>query len=364
MPTDSTAPLDAPTAPGAPAPRTANGRRSFASDNNAGVHPAVLQAIAEANVGHVRGYGDDPHTTAALAAFRAQFGARVHVYLVFNGTGANVLGLASAMYPHEAVICSEHAHLHVDECGAPERFIGGKLLTVSAPHGKITPDAVATQLRGVGDPHHVQPRVISIAQASEYGTVYTVAEVRALAAYAHAQGMYLHMDGARLANAAAALGVSLAALSGEAGVDVLSFGGTKNGMLGGEAVVIFAPALAAQFEYRRKQGMQLASKMRFIAAQFTALLSDDLWRRNAAHANAMAARLAAGIRPIPGVKITQPVDANAVFAVLPPAVIPRLREAYDFYVWNEAVSEVRLMASFDTTEEDVDGFVERLSTLL
>lgn len=335
--------------------------RSFASDNNAGAHPEVLAAIARANVGHVKAYGDDPYTAAAIERFRAELGDAAEVFFVFGGTGANVTGLQTLLRSHEAIVCSEYSHIHVDECGAPEKFTGSKLLTVQPPDGKLTPELVATRVRGIGDQHHVQPRVVSITQATEYGTVYTAAEIAALAAYAHGHGMYLHVDGARIANAAAALGVPLRAFITDAGVDVLSFGGTKNGMLGGEAVIFLDPALARDARFVRKQAMQLPSKMRFVAAQFDALLADGLWLRSAAHANAMARRLADGVRRIAGVTVTQAVDANAVFAILPRECIAPLQEESFFYVWDEVRSEVRWMASFDTTGEDVDRFVAAVS---
>ena len=335
--------------------------RSFASDNNAGVHPEILAAIAAANDGHVRAYGDDPYTARAVEAFRAHFGPATEVFLVFNGTGANVLGIQALVRPFEAVICADLAHINVDECGAPERFTGCKLLGVPAPDGKLTPAAVEGRLRGIGDQHHVQPRVVSISQSSEYGTVYTPAEVRALADFAHAHGLLLHMDGARISNAAAALDRPLRAVTADAGVDVLSFGGTKNGLLGGEAVVFFDPAHAERFRFIRKQGMQLSSKMRFVAAQFEALVGTDLWLRSARHANAMARRLGDGLRRIPGVTITQPVEANAVFAILPPGSIPALQAQAYFYVWDGTRDEVRLMASFDTTADDVDRFVSAVA---
>jgi threonine aldolase len=340
---------------------SSNPVRSFASDNNAGVHPEILAAITAANDGHVRAYGDDPCTARAVEAFRAHFGPATEVFFVFNGTGANVLGIQALVRPHEAVICADLAHINVDECGAPERFTGCKLLGVPAPDGKLTPAAVEGRLRGIGDQHHVQPRVVSISQSSEYGTVYTPDEIRALADFAHAHGLLLHMDGARISNAAAALDLPLRAVTADAGVDVLSFGGTKNGLLGGEAVVLFDPAHAERFRFIRKQGMQLSSKMRFVAAQFEALVGTDLWLRSARHANAMARRLGDGLRRIPGVTVTQSVDANAVFAILPRGRIPALQAEAFFYVWDETRDEVRLMASFDTTEDDVDRFVSAVA---
>lgn len=332
--------------------------RSFASDNNAGVHPEVLAAIEAANRGHVLAYGADPFTSRAVDTFRSHLGPAVEVFFVFNGTGANVLGIQAVTRPYQAVICADLAHINVDECGAPERLSGCKLLGVPAPDGKLTPDAVAARIRGVGDQHHVQPRLVAISQSSEYGTVYTPDEIRLLADLAHDRGLLLHMDGARLANAAAALDRPLRAITADAGVDVLTFGGTKNGLLGGEAVVFLDPSHAEAFRFIRKQGMQLASKMRFVAAQFDALLGTDLWLRNARHANAMARRLALGLGAVPGVTVTQSVDANAVFAILPRAAIAPLQAVAYFHVWDEPRNEVRLMASFDTTPDDVDRFVE------
>jgi threonine aldolase len=330
-----------------------NPKRGFASDNNSGVHPRVMEALRAANRGHVVAYGDDPFTEGAVARFREHFGAEAEVFFVFGGTGANVLGLAAVTRPHEAIVCAATAHVNVDECGAPEKFTGCKLLPVKAADGKLTAALVEPLLARVGDQHHVQPRVVSVAQPTELGTVYTVEELKALAAFAHARGMLLHVDGARLANAAAHLGVSLRELTAGAGVDLLSFGGTKNGMMYGEAVVFCDPRLAPGFKFVRKQGAQLASKMRFIAAQFNALLAEDLWLSNARHANRMAQLLARELAPLAHVRLTQAVESNAVFALLPREHVPRLLEHYFFYVWDEATCEVRLMTSFDTTEEDV-----------
>lgn len=328
-----------------------NPKRGFASDNNAGIHPVILEAIARANVGHALAYGGDPWTERAVAKFREHLGSHVDVHFVFNGTGANVLGLSALLKPYHAILCSESAHINVDECGAPERFSGCKLLPVAAPGGKLTPALIEPLLSALGDQHRAQPRVVSVAQPTELGTVYTLEELKTLSEFAHARGMLLHVDGARLSNAAAHLGVSLAELT--AGVDVLSFGGTKNGMMYGEAVVFFGEEPARDFEFVRKQGTHLPSKMRFIAAQFDALLSDGVWLENARHANHMARLLARELEGVPQVKITQPVESNAVFAYLPPEHVARVREQFFFYVWDEAASEVRLMSSFDTTEEDV-----------
>jgi threonine aldolase len=330
--------------------------RGFASDNHAGALPEVLEAVARANVGHAGSYGADEWTARVEELFRREFGPEARTALVFNGTGANVVALQAVCRPFEAVVCASSAHLNVDECGAPERVAGIKLLPLDTPHGKLTPELVASRLVRFGDEHAVQPRVVSITQSSELGTVYSFEEVRALADQAHSHGLLLHVDGARLANAAVALDASLSASTTDLGVDVVSFGGTKNGLLLGEAVVFLREGIGGDVAFLRKQSMQLASKMRFIAAQFEALLTDSLWQRPAAHANAMAARLASALAGVDGVRITQPVHANAVFAVIPPEATERLQERWHFYVWDERSGEVRWMCSWDTTEEDVDAF--------
>lgn len=332
--------------------------RGFASDNNAGVHPEVLEAIARANQGHVVAYGDDPHTRSAIAKFEEHFGTGIEVFFTFNGTGANVLGLQALNRPYHAVLCSDYAHIYTDECGAPEKHTGCKLIPLAHQDGKITVEQVRHAYHGIGDQHHVQARVISITQATEMGTVYRPEEVHALADFAHEHEMFLHMDGARIANAAACLGQTLRQVTRDLGVDVLSFGGTKNGILGGEAVVFFNRAFGTDFLYLRKQGMQLASKMRFIAAQFEALLTNDLWRRSAEHANRMARVLEAEIRKIPQVRIVWKVEANGVFAQIPRHAIEKIKEQYFFYPWIEEECIVRWMCSFDTTEEDVSDFVK------
>jgi threonine aldolase len=332
--------------------------RSFASDNNAGVHPEVLEAIARANQGHVVAYGDDPYTRSAVARFEEHFGEGIDVFYTFNGTGANVLGLQALNRPYHAVLCSEHAHIYTDECGAPEKHTGCKLIPLPNPDGKITLDAVRHAYHGIGDQHHVQARVISITQSTEMGTVYQAGEIQALARFAHEHEMFLHVDGARIANAAASLGQTLRQATRDLGADVLSFGGTKNGILGGEAVVFFNRKLSTDFLYLRKQGMQLASKMRFIAVQFEALLTDDLWRRSAQHANHMARLLEAELRRIPQVKIVWKVEANGVFAQIPPPAIQKIKDRYFFYMWIEEESIVRWMCSFDTTEGDVKEFAK------
>ena len=332
--------------------------RSFASDNNAGVHPEVLEAIARANQGHVVAYGDDPYTRSAVARFEEHFGEGIDVFYTFNGTGANVLGLQALNRPYHAVLCSEHAHIYTDECGAPEKHTGCKLIPLPNPDGKITLDAVRHAYHGIGDQHHVQARVISITQSTEMGTVYQAGEIQALARFAHEHEMFLHVDGARIANAAASLGQTLRQATRDLGADVLSFGGTKNGILGGEAVVFFNRKLSTDFLYLRKQGMQLASKMRFIAVQFEALLTDDLWLRSAQHANHMARLLEAELRRIPQVKIVWKVEANGVFAQIPRHAIQKIKDRYFFYMWIEEESIVRWMCSFDTTEGDVKEFAK------
>ena len=333
-------------------------RRSFASDNNAGVHPEIVEAIRTVNEGHVVAYGDDEITARAVKLFKKHFGKDIEVFFVFGGTGANVLGLKAITQTFNAVICAETAHVNVDECGAPEKFTSCKLISLPTPDGKLRLEQLEPLVHVFGNEHHVQPRVVSISQATEMGTVYQKDELKAIAKFAHANNMLLHVDGARLANAAASLNVSLKSITSDAGVDVLSFGGTKNGMIYGEAVVFFDPKLARDFKYIRKQGMHLPSKMRFISAQFETLLSGDLWHRSAAHANRMARLLGSELEKVSPITLTQKVEANGVFAVLPKQFIPLLQKKYFFYVWNEAISEVRLMCSFDTTEADIHDFVE------
>jgi threonine aldolase len=335
-------------------------KRSFASDNNAGVHSRVMEALAAVNRGHVVAYGDDPYTARAVQKFREHFGKDTEVFFVFGGTGANVLGLKAATESHHAIICAETAHINVDECGAPEKFTGCKLLSLSTPDGKLKTSQMGPLLHGVGFEHHVQPKVISISQATEMGTVYTPRELKSLSSFAHDNGMLLHMDGARIANAAASLGVKLRTITKDSGVDILSFGGAKNGMMYGEAVVFFDKNLASDFKYIRKQGTHLPSKMRFVSAQFETLLSNDLWRQNAEHANRMAQLLSNELARIPQLRITQNVEANGVFAELPKKYIPVLQKQYFFYVWNEETSEVRFMTSFDTTESDIADFISLL----
>jgi len=335
--------------------------KGFASDNYSGAHPAVLEAMTAANAEHAVAYGADRWTARAQELLREQFGELAQSYLVFNGTGANVCILRAMCRPWHAVICAASAHVNVDEGGAPEFLVGAKLLDLPTPDGKLTPELVRSAVTRVGDEHAVQARAISISQSTELGTVYTPAEVRALADLAHAHDMYLHVDGARLANAAAALDSDLRVFTTDAGVDAVSFGGTKNGMVFGEAVVLLAPELAEGFPWIRKQSMQLASKGRFAAAQFVALLEDDLWLRSARHANAMGARLARAVSDLPGVRVTQPTQANVVFATIDPAVTPGLQAEWPFYVWDEATGEVRWMCSWDTSPEEVDAFAASIA---
>jgi threonine aldolase len=343
---------------------TVKNKRGFASDNNAGVHPEILEALVRANQGHVVAYGDDPYTESAVGKFEEIFGQDISVCFVYNGTGANVLSLQALTDSFQAVICAETAHINEDECGAPEKFTGCKLLTIATENGKITVDQIKPRLQVLGNEHHAQPKVISITQATELGTVYRPGEIETITRFAHENGLLVHLDGARVSNAAVSLGTGLREITRDLGIDVLSFGGTKNGIMFGEAVVFFNPALARDFKFIRKQGTQLASKMRFIAVQFEALLTDDLWRRNARHANSMAALLEEKVRKIPQITITQPVDANAIFAAIPERHIQTLQQEYFFYLWDEEQSIARWMTSFDTTEEDIMNFVRLLKKVL
>ena len=343
--------------------------RGFASDNYAGIHPEVLDAIAAANQGHQIAYGEDVYTARLQEVFTEHFGEQAQAFPVFNGTGANVTGLQSMLPRWGAVISASTAHINVDEGGAPERIGGFKLLTVPTEDGKLTPELVDREAWGWGDEHRAQPLVVSITQSTELGTLYTVDEIRALADHAHERGMKLHLDGARISNAAAALDVPLRAFTRDAGVDVLSFGGTKNGAMLGEAIVVLNPEASDGLIYSRKYNMQLSSKMRFVSAQLIALLEGDLWLRNARHSNAMAQRLRSEVEQgladgtIQGVEFTQPTQSNGVFATLPEGVADRLREKFRFYDWDASRNEVRWMCSFDTQESDVDAFVAELGRL-
>jgi threonine aldolase len=337
------------------------GRKSFGSDNHAGTHPDVMRSIVEANTGDVVAYGADPWTERAVGELKRLTGADGEVYLVLNGSGANVLGLGLLLGRHEAVICAETAHVNTDECGASERILGTKLLTVPSPDGKITPDLIARRLAGRGDEHFAQPGVVAVTQSTELGTCYSLAELRAIKEFCDANNLRVYLDGARLANAAAHLGCSVAEIASCA--DVLSFGGTKNGAMGVEAVVVMRSADAVNAPYLRKQHMQLSSKMRFLGAQFNALLTDGLWLRNAAHANGMASRLAAGLAEIPGVEVVYPVQADAVFARLDPDHVAALQRDWTFYLWDDSTSTVRWMTAFDTQESDVDAFLSDIAAV-
>jgi threonine aldolase len=332
-------------------------RKSFGSDNHAGVHPAILQAIVDANPGDAVAYGADERTEQVTTGLREAFGAD-EAFLVLNGSGANVLGLSLLLRRHEGVICADSAHIYTDECGAPERLIGTKLLAVPAPDGKITPEGIAAHLSGRGDDHRSQPGVVAVTQSTELGTCYTLAELRKIADFCRASDLRVYLDGARLANAAVSLDCSLGELAECA--DVLSFGGTKNGAMGAEALIVMRPGLAEDVPYLRKQQAQHTSKMRFVAAQFGALLSGDLWHANAAHANAMARRLAEGVDGVDGVDVVHPVQANAVFARLDSRHITALRQEWFFHMWDEQRSVVRWMTAFDTTEADVDAFLSAI----
>ncbi len=336
-------------------------KRGFASDNNAGVHPEVFAGLESANIGHVIGYGADPYTEKAVELFKEQLGKDTEVYFVFTGTAANVLGLNGVTRSWNSVITAFTAHIEQDECGAPEKFLGCKVLTVDTPDGKISPGMLAVHMHGFDFEHHSQPKVISITQTTEMGTLYTPGEIRLLADFAHEKGMYLHMDGARMANAAVSLNLPFRAFTTDAGVDILSFGGTKNGMMYGEAVCFLRKGISNDFKYIRKQGMQLASKMRFISAQYLAYFSNDLWRRNAAHSNSMALILAEKMKNLGTIRITQVVQSNGVFAIIPREVAEKVSRTYFFYPWNEMTSEYRLMTSWDTTMEDIDNFVALLT---
>ena len=339
-------------------------KRGFASDNNSGIHPEILNAIYTANEGHAVGYGGDKITEMAIQRFKQEFGEGIDVYFVFNGTGANVLSLSTLSQSFHSVICAETAHIQTDECGAPEKFTGSKLLPVETIKGKITPDGIRKYLHGFGFEHHSQAKIISISQVTELGTVYSLEEIKAITSLAHEYGLFVHMDGARLANAAVALDLPFRAFTVDAGIDVLSFGGTKNGMMLGEAVVFFNPALSKDTKYIRKQSMQLFSKMRFVSAQFLAYFNNELWKKNATHSNKMAKLLEQEVKEIPAIQLTQEVDANGVFAIVPPAIIPLLQEKYFFYLWDEHRSEVRWMTSFDTEEEDIINFVTLIKSLV
>ncbi len=339
-------------------------KRGFASDNNAGIHPDVLTAIQNANRGHCIAYGDDIYTQSAIIKIKEHFGEDIDVYFMFNGTGSNVMSLKMLTESYNSIICAETAHINVDECGAPEKFTGCKLLSVPTENGKLTIDKIKYHMHDFGFEHHSQPKVISIAQVTEMGTVYTQNEIKEITDYAHENRMYVHMDGARLCNAAVSLGINFREITADVGVDVLSLGLTKNGAMNAEAIIFFDKKLSEEFKYYRKQGMQLASKMRFMSVQFETLLSNDLWKENAEHANKMASILAERVKEFPQIQITQEVQANGIFAIVPSEIITRLQEEFFFYMWDEHKSEVRWMTSFDTQLEDIEKFILLLKDLL
>ena len=339
-------------------------KRGFASDNNAGIHHKVLKAMQDANIGHCIAYGDDIYTQSAIAKIKEHFGEDIDVYFTFNGTGSNVLALKMLTESYNSIICAETAHINVDECGAPGKFTGCKLLSVPTENGKLTIEKIKYHMHDFGFEHHSQPKVISIAQVTEMGTVYTQNEIKEITDYAHENGMFVHMDGARLCNAAVSLGISLREITADVGVDVLSLGLTKNGAMNAEAIIFFNQKISKNFKYYRKQGMQLASKMRFMAVQFETLLTGDLWKKNAEHANKMAKILAESVKEFSQIQITQEVEANGVFAIVPSDIIPGLQEEFFFYMWDEHKSEVRWMTSFDTQIKDIEKFVLLLRNLL
>ncbi len=334
-------------------------KKSFASDNWSGVSPEIIKTLNDANFGHNQSYGEfnDPFSESAFKQFKKYFGNDIAVYFVYNGTAANVLSVSQLMKSYNSLITAKAAHINEDECAAPEKFIGVKILEIETDDGKIKPKQIKPYLQSFGFQHHSQPKVISISQVTEHGTLYQLDEIKELANFAHSNNMFLHMDGARISNAAVSLGLSFKEFTKNAGVDVLSFGGTKNGMMFGEAIVFLKKNLAVDFKYLRKQGMQLHSKMRYIAAQFECYLKNEVWEKNAIQANGMAQYLANELRKISGIKLTQQVSANGVFVIFPPAIISRLQNKYFFHVWNQQLSEVRLMCSWDTNSEDVDNFI-------
>lgn len=331
--------------------------RSFASDNNSGVHPLVMEALNLANRDHAVGYGDDPWTVEAVKKVKEEFTSDCEPLFVFNGTGSNAIALQLATRPYNAILCAETAHIYVDECGAPARMTGCHVRPIATTDGKLTPELIRPHLKNFGEQHHSQPGAIYISQCTELGTIYTVEELKALTGLAHEYGLYVHMDGARLANACVALNATFKELTVDCGIDVLSFGGTKNGLMLGESVIVFNDALKAEARYIRKQSAQLASKLRYLSCQFTAYLTDELWKKNATHANKMAVDLYNGLVSIPGVSFTQKMESNQLFLTMPRKVIDKLLESYYFYFWNEPANEIRLVTSFDTTEADIQSFL-------
>lgn len=339
--------------------------RSFASDNYSGVHPEIMDAIVRANEGDMVSYGEDPISARAVKLFKKHFGETAQVFFITTGTATNTLILKHLTHSWNSVICSTYGHINVDECGSSEAVAGIKLLTARTENGKIIPESIPELLGCKGIVHHSQPAVVSITQNTELGTLYSINEIKKVCEIAHKEGLLVHMDGARIANAAAALRTTFREMTVDAGVDVLSFGGTKNGCMCAEAAVFLKPGLGKDFQYVRKQGMQLLSKMRYVGAQFERLLGEDeLWRKNALNANRMAALLAAKVGKLDGVKITCPVEANGVFAIIPKKCVEPLQKKYPFYIWDDLTGEVRWMTSFKTTEEDVNDFVATLKDLL
>ena len=337
--------------------------RSFASDNNSGVHPLVMDAVIKANENHAVGYGDDPWTAAAVTKIKEIFGEKASPFFVFNGTGANSVALQAVTRSFNSILCAETAHINVDECGAPGRMTGCAIVTIPTPDGKLTPELIKPHLHNFGVCHHSQPKVVYISQVTELGTIYTIEEVKAIADLLHAHNMYLHMDGARLANACAFLNCSMKQVTVDAGVDVLSFGGTKNGMMMGEAVVAFSPDIAENLMYFRKQSAQLASKLRYLSAQFIPYLENNLWLENAMKANLAATKLADIMKQYPQICFTQKIESNALFFTIPTEALRKLQEEYFFYMWNEEQNEARLVTSWDTTDEDIAGFEESLKII-
>lgn len=338
--------------------------RSFASDNNSGVHPVVMEALHVANQDHALGYGDDPWTENAICKIREAFTLDCEPLFVFNGTGSNTIALQLTTRPYHFILCAETAHIYVDECGAPARMTGCQIRPVETVDGKLTPELIQPHLKNFGEQHHSQPGVIYLSQCTELGTIYTSSELKAITALAHQHGLYVHMDGARLANACVALGLNLRQLTADCNIDILSFGGTKNGLMLGESVIIFNPELKKEACFIRKQTAQLASKLRYLSCQFTAYLTDDLWWKNAMHANEMAQKLYAGLTAFPDVYFTQKVESNQLFLTMPRCAINKLLESYNFYFWNEAKNEIRLVTSFDTTEEDIQAFLHAAKKVL
>ena len=334
--------------------------RSFASDNNSGVHPQVMEAIQQANHNHAFGYGDDVWTKEASAEIKKVFATTCDPLFVFNGTGSNAIALQIATRSYNSILCAETAHIYVDECGAPVKLSGCQIRPIATCDGKLTPELIKPYLHGFGDQHHSQPGVIYLSQTTELGTIYTPEELKAITTLAHQYHMYVHMDGARLANACASLGCNFRELTTDCGIDILSFGGTKNGLMIGECIVILNPDLQHGTRFIRKQSAQLASKMRYLSCQFTAYLMNDLWLRNANHANAMARKLYEGLKEFPFVEFTQKAESNQLFLTMPRSVIDTMLRHYFFYFWNESANEIRLVTSFDTTEEDVECFLALL----